>query len=92
MAKRLQFIGYKLVPLSPTVSFTDDAGPVEVMINGFRCVLTANGLTAEPVGDLQAEYNGVPPTFRIADPIRSGPKWRIINAREASEIHSGVQV
>jgi acetyl-CoA carboxylase carboxyltransferase component len=36
--------------------------------------------------------SGVPPTFRIADPIRSGPKWRIINAREASEIHSGVQV
>ena len=35
---------------------------------------------------------GVPPTFRIADPIRSGPKWRIINAREAPEIHSGVQV
>jgi hypothetical protein len=35
---------------------------------------------------------GVPPTFRIADPIRSGPKWRIINAREASEVHSGVQV
>jgi transposase-like protein len=38
---------------------------------------------AEPIA-------GVPPTFRIADPIRSGPKWRIINAREASEIHSGV--
>ena len=37
-------------------------------------------------------HGGVPPTFRIADPIRSGPKWRIINAREASEIHSGVQV
>ena len=35
---------------------------------------------------------GVPPTFRIADPIRSGPKWRIINAREASEVHSRVQV
>jgi integrase/recombinase XerD len=35
---------------------------------------------------------GVPPPFRIADPIRSGPKWRMINAGEASEVHSGVQV
>ena len=35
---------------------------------------------------------GVPPTFRIADPIRSRSKWRNIDAGEAPEIHSGVQV
>jgi hypothetical protein len=31
---------------------------------------------------------GVPPTFRIADPIRSVPEWRGMNARTAQEIHS----
>ena len=44
-----------------------------------------------PLAHLPSGHFGVPPTFRIADPIRSGPKWRIVNAREASEIHSGVQ-
>ncbi len=31
---------------------------------------------------------GVLPTFRIADPIRSVPEWRGMNARTAQEIHT----
>ena len=31
---------------------------------------------------------GVPPTFRIADPIRSVPEWRGMNARTAQKIHT----
>jgi hypothetical protein len=36
--------------------------------------------------------SGVPPRFRIADPIRSLPKWRKIDVGEAPAIQSGVQV
>jgi diketogulonate reductase-like aldo/keto reductase len=31
---------------------------------------------------------GVPPRFRISDPIRSGPERRGINARTAQEVHA----
>ena len=32
-------------------------------------------------------FPGAPPAFRIADPIRSVPEWRGMNARTAQEIH-----
>jgi acetyltransferase-like isoleucine patch superfamily enzyme len=58
------------------------AGPVKI---GAHAVVGGGSVVRKDV-------DGVPPTFRIADPIRSGPEWRIINAGEASEVHSGVQV
>ena len=34
-----------------------------------------------------AQDVGAPPAFRIADPIRSVPEWRGMNARTAQEIY-----
>ena len=55
----------------------------------------AEHVTGDP-GELAAAAGlaelGAPPTFRIVDPIRSRPKWRSIDAGEAPEIQSGVQV
>ena len=55
MVRRLKQLRYKLVPLSKSVSFTDDAEPVEVILNGFRCTATSSGLVAEPVDELEFE-------------------------------------
>ena len=56
MPRRLKALHYRVVPLTNVVSFTEDAEPVVAVLNGFRCVATATGLTAVPTAELEAEF------------------------------------
>ena len=51
MARRIKSLSYEVVPLSTVSTVADDAPPLEVMLNGFRCRVDAHRLTAEPDAD-----------------------------------------
>src|SRR4051812_39599294 len=51
MTRRLKILTYKVVPLSETSLIAENAEPVEVTLNGFRCTVTTQLLTAEPEDD-----------------------------------------
>ena len=61
VSRRLKVLSYKVVPLSRTSLVAEDAEPLEVTLNGFRCTVTAQLLTAEPEDDYDdvAEANSV---------------------------------
>jgi hypothetical protein len=61
--------------------------PTSSNVTAGPCPRTMSGCST-PRRARRADPTGVPPTFRIADPIRSVPEWRGMNARTAQEIHS----
>jgi hypothetical protein len=62
-------------PIRGAQAFTDLTAPI-VTSNGYR------------IPGLRFGDPGVPPGFRIADPIRSDPEWRMGNGGTAQKIHA----
>jgi hypothetical protein len=51
VARRLKYLQYKVVPLIETITVAENAEPLEVTLSGFRCAVTSQTLTAEPIED-----------------------------------------
>ena len=58
---------------------------------------TSDSVSRASIGDNDRSWSpptntdvrhGEPPRFRIPDLIRSGPEWRMINARTAQKVHA----